>query len=419
MAAVLLAAAAILMPAACRPSETALTAGKPAAALNYSLYLFDDFPGTTLLPIDPETLEDVPTGESPAAALVAAGGATAFELEYTAGRANPDPETIRIVRYELPGGDESGRFHPPVAGFIAGMSADGSRLLFQPFPVAPYPYPPPVEYYLLDGTTGDVLAHLLDEDNACFRQSALLDPAGRQLVCAVDPALTGEIGPQPLRLVAYDLESGQQAAALDLPDVLLGSSGSQDGETFRQELIEPALALSPDGTQIAIVHAESDAITLIDTAGLTVEQTFALRGSGSIWDLLGLSVPPAEAKGELSGVIRQAQFSSDGRLLYVYTQELRPTESETVTSERGLWLVDLERERVAARALPDYQIQWLLPAPDGTVYAFGSANPNLHPYEIREDAPSMFWRLDGRTLQVLAERAFDGYRGGRLIPLFP
>ena len=419
MAAVLLAAAAILMPAACRPSETALTAGKPAAALNYSLYLFDDFPGTTLLPIDPETLEDVPTGESPAAALVSAGGATAFELEYTAGRANPDPETIRIVRYELPGGDESGRFHPPVAGFIAGMSADGSRLLFQPFPVAPYPYPPPVEYYLLDGTTGDVLAHLLDEDNACFRQSALLDPAGRQLVCAVDPALTGEIGPQPLRLVAYDLESGQQAAALELPGVLLGSSGSQDGESFRQELIEPAVVLSPDGTRIAVVHAGTDAVTLIETAGLTVERTFALRPERSLLDLLGLGASGALAKGELSGVIRQATFSSDGRQLYVYTQELRPTESDAAAGERGLWLVDLERERVTARALPEHQIQWLLPAPDATLYAFGTTDANLGPFEIRETSPSMLWRLDGRTLEILAERAFDGYRGGRLIPLFP
>ena len=94
-------------------------------------------------------------------------------------------------------------------------------------------------------------------------------------------------------------------------------------------------------------------------------------------------------------------------------------ESDAAAGERGLWLVDLEHERVTARALPEHQIQWLLPAPDATLYAFGTTDANLGPFEIREDAPSMFWQLDGRTLQVLAERAFDGYRGGRLIPLFP
>ena len=201
--------------------------------------------------------------------------------------------------------------------------------------------------------------------------------------------------------------------------MLLGSSGSRDGESFRQELIEPAVALSPDGTRIAVVHAWTDAVTLIETAGLSVERTFALRPERSLLDLLGLGASGALAKGELSGVIRQAQFSSDGRQLYVYTQELRPTESDAPAGERGLWLVDLERERVTARALPEHQIQWLLPAPDATLYAFGTTDANLGPFEIRETAPSMLWRLDGRTLEILAERAFDGYRGGRLIPLFP
>jgi hypothetical protein len=49
------------------------------------------------------------------------------------------------------------------------------------------------------------------------------------------------------------------------------------------------------------------------------------------------------------------------------------------------------------------------------LYAFGAADEGLGPYEIREDSPSRLWRLEGETLAVLAERAFVGYRGGRMV----
>jgi hypothetical protein len=68
-----------------------------------------------------------------------------------------------------------------------------------------------------------------------------------------------------------------------------------------------------------------------------------------------------------------------------------------------------------AEALLGYQIQWLEPAPDGTVYVFGTAVTDLGPYEIRPSAPCMLWRLDGLSLEILAERAFPGYMGGRVV----
>jgi hypothetical protein len=169
---------------------------------------------------------------------------------------------------------------------------------------------------------------------------------------------------------------------------------------------------------VAVVHADEDAITLIDAAGLTVARTFPLRPAATLWHWLGLTASSARAKGEVRGTIRQAIFSADGRYLYVFSQEL-PGEGEEPPTARGLWLVDLERERVAATTLPDYQIQWVAPAPDGTVYAFGTTDENLHPYEIRETSPSLLWRLDGATLEILAAREFAGYRGGRLTPQSP
>ena len=68
-----------------------------------------------------------------------------------------------------------------------------------------------------------------------------------------------------------------------------------------------------------------------------------------------------------------------------------------------------------AEALPESQIQWVRPAPDGTIYVFGTTDRRLLPYEIRSTSPSMLWRLDGRTLEILAERAFTGYRQGWIV----
>jgi hypothetical protein len=411
-AAVVWLGAAALALAGCRPGAAAVGQG-----IDYTAYIAEDFLAKTFVPLDGATLADA-AGVRPEIGLASAGGATAVEVEHTAGRANIDPETAWIVVTNPPGGAERTRFHPPVSGLAVGLSADGARLLWEPFP-PPSTYPPPVEWYVLDVADGSVIAHIRDEDNACFRQSALFAPDGGRLYCLVDPALNEISGSQPVRVVAYEVNghadpaapAGNPAAGVAL-ETRIGQRPAADG-TGRQ-LLEPALALSPDGGTLAVVHADTDAITLIDAAGLTVERTFTLRPAATLWDWLGLAAAPAHAKGEMQGIIRQAVFSADGRFLYVFSQELRAA-GEAPPAEWGLWLVDLERELVLVKALPEYQIQWVLPAPDGSVYAFGTTDENPHPYEIRESSPSRLWRLDGATLEVLAEREFAGYRAGRII----
>ena len=93
---------------------------------------------------------------------------------------------------------------------------------------------------------------------------------------------------------------------------------------------------------------------------------------------------------------------------------MRPEDTPT---ERGLRLVDLERGAVVAEALPAYQIQWVRPAPDGSVYVFGTTEADLGPYEIRLQLPSLLWRLEAQTLAILAERQFTGYRYGHIVPV--
>jgi hypothetical protein len=185
-----------------------------------------------------------------------------------------------------------------------------------------------------------------------------------------------------------------------------------------EAFIEPAVALSPDGQRLAIVHADADRITLVDARSLTVEKTFSLGHSMGILDWFGFAPTPAShADGEMQGTIRHGVFNVDGRHLYVFSQEvwLEPAAVPTTSGTRGLWLVDLAQERVVAEALPEYQIQWVQPAPDGTVYVFGTTDETLGPYEVRASSTSMLWRLDALTLEILAAREFTGYQGGRLV----
>ena len=418
---------------ACRPATA--TDSVAADPRPYTVYVADGFLGEVFVPVDPATLADRPDGRPLAAPLVSADGAIGVDTEMTAGWGSADPETIWIIVYDLTDGTERARFHPPAAGLVTGLSADGSRLLLQPFPPPHLTYPPPVDYYALDAADGAVVGHVRDAEGACYRQYALFDPAGAGLYCMVDPALRNGAGENSVldlsqlciayypinrsRAVPADDTAPTEPAAgravcatveteflprnsVSVGDVLIG----QRGVRGQVELIEPAVALSPDGHTLAVVDAEKDAVTLIDAATLTVEAEFFLQNSASAGTVY--------AKGFAGGTLRQAVFSADSRYLYVYTHELKMTGDEPPSAERGLWVVDLARRQVAGRALPDYQIQWVLPAPDGSVYAFGATTADLGPYEIRDDSPSMLWRLDGRTLVVLAARSFTGYRGGRL-----
>jgi hypothetical protein len=402
----------------------------------YTFYLFNPFAATELLvPLDPQTLDDRLNGEAlEPGGFFSADGSTRVDVEFPEGRnansPNLNPEEIWIVVSDVQSGAERSRFHPPVEALVAALSKDGSRLVLEPYPyptsptailvtwaatrglvLEPYPYttwpwPPAAEWYVLDTADGQLLAHVKDVDNACFRQSAHFDPALRRIYCVVDPMITEANEPEPMRIAAYDVESGTKASERQLPDVLIGQRETERSDQTVTELVEPAVVLSPDGQRLAIVHADADEVTLLDTRTLGIERTFSWERSSPLWPPLAPNV--AHAKGEITGTIRQAEFSLDGQHLYLYNVAQEG-------DQHGLWLVNLGRGLIAAEALTGYQIQWVRPAPDGTVYVFGTTDESLGPYEIRPSSPSMLWRLDARTLEILAERAFTGYRGGRLV----
>lgn len=407
---------------ACQP--TAVDA--PAATQPnqpYTVYLYnalsENDDANRLTPLDPETLNDQSENQSMELGRswqLSNDGSTLVNAEYLAGRAGLDPEDVWITVYDFQSGVERGRYHPPVRGLLSAISADGTRLLLQPDPYTLSQYPPSVEWHVLDSATGEVVGHIEDDNNACFRQRAYFDAAGARIYCVVDPALSESNEPQPMQIVAYDVESGRRTGEIELPDILIGSTQTKNNEQLRQTFTEPAVELSPDGKHLIVVAAEADKVLVLDAPSLTIAQTVSFKPQPSVGLLerFGLVPTAAYAKGEMEGTIRQAAVSTDGRYLYLFSQVLW-TRPEDQPEERGLWLVDLEQGRFITSALPEYQIQWVQPAPDGTVYLFGTTDERLLPYEIRPTSPSMLWRLDGRTLEVLAERSFTGFRQARVI----
>ncbi len=163
---------------------------------------------------------------------------------------------------------------------------------------------------------------------------------------------------------------------------------------------------------MAVVHAGAEQVTLVDAGRLAVERTLELHQAKSLLDWFAPAV--AQAKGLSDGTVREAVFSLDGAQLYVFSHEFSAATNEPAGA-RGLKLVDLAQGEILAEALVDFQIQWAQPAPDGTLYAFGTTDQDLGPHEIRDSSPSTLWRLDARTLEVLAQREFSGYQGGRLV----
>jgi DNA-binding beta-propeller fold protein YncE len=286
------------------------------------------------------------------------------------------------------------------------LSNDGKRLVLEPHWSL---YPSFIEWYVVDTTNGRVVSHLKDVDHTC--RFTWFDPGAQRAYCRVN---SQQEGVYPVQLIAYDLNSGTKAEQLELAGVRAGATKTDrklKGEPV-WSLIEPGLAISPDGEKIVAVHADDEKVTTIDARRLVVERTISLKRQTSWLDLFPFAPAVAYAKPPSEGTIRQPFFGPDGRHLYVINQEIR-TEGQ---SRGGLFLIDLDQGTIASDALRDLLVQWVQPAPDGrNVYAFGTTDTGLEIYEIRQTSPSVLWRLDARTLQPLAKREFTGYRGGRIV----
>jgi YVTN family beta-propeller protein len=157
---------------------------------------------------------------------------------------------------------------------------------------------------------------------------------------AVDLA-TGDVQ----RISVPGLLAGQLREDLDSDQIIVGYA--------------PAIAVSPDGSTAFVAHAESLAITAIDTATNQVIRTESVERPRSTWQRLrgwlgGLFVSEAEAKG-IPSIVRQLEVTPDGRFLLI-----GGTESERCTFEQQC----MENKPSGVRVIDSANFEQALFVPD-------------------------------------------------------
>ena len=371
--------------------------------------------------LDPETLADVPNAPSLNFGalyrnwVLSADGSVSARLDQSSGVIEIHSGVIGPVRL---------RIHPSTTLFAQALSRDGARLLTQvPMSCGPSGCTAPV-WNVYD--TGDGrLVSTVTGDNQGYGGDAFLDPAGRRLYRPTFARGDRAEGPWPLQLVAYDLTAatGREIGHLTLPTVPAGIWYDRVVDQVPvEETLMPAIALSPDGRTIAVVHADTDSLTLIDANALRVERTAPLTRPASrarrVLGWLGLAPQAAEAK-FMDGRSLSAVFAADGSLLYVYGAEGTVNPDTATVREQGLGLraIDPASGAIVGEALSDQEFDTVIPAPDGrAVYTNG---PTIPWAVVTGEPPDRLVRLAPRSLAVLATRDFPDRRSVALIPRAP
>jgi|SRR5579884_1506887 len=391
----------------------------PPAAPAESLYVSGPISQSNRLTrLDPATLANLPGAALDLSGIVSAAGGTLVVQQTNS------PAGGALVVRDLRTGVVRSRIQSSAMIGYSALSADGNRLLVISGQQSAGPGLTTIPAWTVyDTATGRQVAAIPDDALGFDVANVYVfqpDPTLRHLYALVVPEQdSGKAGPWPARLVAYDLTTGHVAGRLTLADVLAGSWPT--GAVIHQEPVvqdvRPALAISPDGRTLAIVHADGNAVTLVDATHLRVARTVVLaprRGLlARILAWLPLFPQTAEAKLGLNGTVRQAAFSPDGQRLYIYgeTGTIKP---DGTADEHGLGLtvVDLTHGTIEASGLPNIEVDGIILGPDGhDVYATGMIPvPNATTPDLR------LWRLDATSLRVEATRRFAGYRRVLFLP---
>ena len=411
--------AALGRPAGADDEDVAATAGTGA-----TLHVSDSFAETgrglrRLTPLEPSTLADLPEGvldlgDTDASWTLSTDGSTLAEVGYEAGR--PDAAAATVVIRDVVDGAERARFAVSLPGNAGTprLSHDGRRLVLAATDWTGLEQ----SWYVFDNagrplgtSTGMGVAAAW-----CGGHDGCLDPAARRLYRLILSDATAA-RPQPTALVAHDLDAGRTIGRLELPYVLAQSSTRWIEQVPVHDVLQPGVALSPDGRRLAIAHADRAAVTLVDAERLVVERTIALREPANLLDrLAGLLpfAPVAAAAKAQNGTSLHAVFAPDGRRLYLFgsTAEVGADIFDAEAYEAtglGLRVVDLATRQVT-EALREAWIDAVLPTPDGH---------RLYVASLSDAGASCLWRLDARSLAVQAERRFEDYRAFVFLPKVP
>lgn len=412
----------------------AMATAEVSATVPYALYA-----STTsmneLHQLDPTTLTDLGDARMlessmPWPQLATSADGSTFVLIYNdqiiGEKADAEPSAI-VIQDGVHGKE---RLRIPLKGdtaFSPLLSADGSRLVVQVGTLMCGPSGcGPQSWFCYDTRTGKRISTIEGPNDPAW--PSMIDAGGHRLyvpftnrsasstpVTTATAAAEGAKGPWPLQIAGYDLDTGREIAHLTLPNVMAGSwqQGMID-QMPRMETVQPAIALSPDGTGLAVIDAGMQTLTVVAADTLKITATHDLHRSASKLEQLarwlGIAPQPAAAKA-LEETTLNATFSPDGAQLYLWGDEITIGASMDDIEGHGLGLmrVDLGTGTIADVGLGGKDLVNVLVAPDGaSLYVVAQDTPW---WENQSGAGSGYTlrRLDGKTLKVIASREFSSW----------
>jgi len=376
-----------------------------------------------LQPLDPATLRDrrgpaLQLGPGAAAnaypAIVPTADGSRFAVMNNI-HPNHQPTASQDLTLQLfdarSGKPLSSAHHPAVPVWISGISADGAMVYGLradsnlALPCASR------SFYLLDARTGRTIRHFTI--NAAPWGQLLMGPNLHRLYTVTASDHNNACGPQwsySLTIAAYDLDTGARAQSVRLKGILAGSwetMRSIHGDRIGAMWI-PGIALSPDGSQLAVLDEHSDTLTVLHAATLRVagkENVSRPTTTGDrIVAALGLAPPVADAKGQWNGTQLQLQYTADGHSLLVTGARLHPDPRHhyAVSQSLGLQAIDIGSGQIKAWLDDRKQVIAVWPAPGGTaVYS------SVQSWTRRDGWLITLRRHDPVTLRVRAWRTFS------------
>jgi hypothetical protein len=349
--------------------------------------------------------------QTPAIAITADGSKLAVVYELPTRHWPIRAQDMTLQLFDARTGEPlSIRHHPAIPFSMTGISADGSVVygfragidLNQPCA--------PSSFYLLDARTGRVVRHLIIAAKPW--DPIMVGPNLGRLYTMTSSDHINSCGPQNSyrpTILAYDLQTGKAVRTLQLKSALAGywmTNWKVNGEPVAASWT-PGVALSPDGSQLAVLDGHSNALTLLHARSLQVAGIETLSrpraALQTLAALLGLAPDAAEAKGQENGVCLQMQYTADGRSLIVTGSRLRPDRRHLYASSQslGIRLIDSAGGQIEAWLDDGKRTAGIWPAPDGSaIYSSveGWTRQGGWQYTLR--------RHDPATLQVRARRTF-------------
>lgn len=381
-----------------------------------AMYLASSETSTDVRPIDPITLQDMP-GTFPG---MSATPGTVSDTDITQWAISADGSTLA----NRTSNDGSGqvRVLDAVTGRLERridaapgtlfLSQDGSTLVVEGNTVSDDrgAFRLPTQWVAYDVATGDRLSSI--EATGARRvvfTSALFEAHSDRMhiLTFTDTWDMRSTEPSDLRILTYNLRTGRLVDELSLADHDLGVRLSDSSGRIESAV---GWAISPNGSQIAIVPANQTGVRLIDTAGMT------LSGDPIALDPIVAVGTPGPVPGECAGAAQTslAVFGPDGRSLYASMLGYECIDGKGVQYRTsGVRAVDIETRRERPS---ETTTGWYVPtsqAGTGSVYAVHVELPDADDLRSMGDlnvitpAQLTLVRLDAGSLAIEAERPLD------------